>query len=61
MEGSVMVCPVCRGGRMVEIGVNLRDAKLTMHSCSKCETRWWESDGRRVELDGVFSLAAPQK
>ena len=56
-----MLCPVCRSSRMVEIGVTLRGSKVTMHSCSKCETRWWESDGHRVELDGVFSLAAPQK
>jgi len=56
-----MVCPVCRSARMVEIGVTLQEAKVTMHSCSKCETRWWESDGERVDLDGVFTLAAPRR
>ena len=56
-----MICPVCRSARMVEIAVTLRGAKVTMHSCSKCDTRWWDNDGERVALDGVFSLAAPQK
>ncbi len=56
-----MRCPVCQSARMVEIAVTLRGSKVTMHSCSKCDTRWWDSDGEKVELDGVFSLAAPQK
>jgi hypothetical protein len=45
----------------VEIGLNLRGSRVTMHSCSKCDTRWWDTDGEKVALTTVFDLAAPQK
>jgi hypothetical protein len=30
-----------------------------MHSCIRCETRWWDQDGRRVALHHVLHLATP--
>lgn len=56
-----MSCPVCRDKRLVEIHVNLRGSQLTLRSCSHCETRWWETDGRQVPLTNVFELAAPER
>ena len=56
-----MSCPVCRDKRLVEIQLTLRGKVVTMHSCSHCETRWWDRDGHRVPLDGVFELAAPER
>jgi transcription elongation factor Elf1 len=56
-----MACPVCNTKRLVEIGINLGDSAVTLHSCSKCETRWWERDGERVEVDGVLTLAAGRR
>jgi hypothetical protein len=56
-----MSCPVCRDKRLVEIHVTLKGSRVTMHSCSHCETRWWDTDGQQVPLKGVFQLAAPQK
>jgi len=55
-----MSCPVCRDKRLVEIQLTLRGSVVTMHSCSHCDTRWWDTDGRRVGLTGVFDLAAPE-
>jgi transposase-like protein len=56
-----MACPVCRASRIVEIGLTLKGSRITMHSCSRCETRWWDNDGKRVHLEAVFDLAAPQQ
>jgi len=56
-----MACPVCRTKQIVEIGINLGDSAVTLHSCSKCETRWWERDGEPVEVNGVLSLTAGRR
>ena len=56
-----MSCPVCRNKRLVEIQLTLKGSALTMHSCSNCDTRWWDTDGQLVPLKGVFELAAPEK
>ena len=53
-----MTCPNCRGSRLVEIGITLKERQVTMHACSKCETRWWDNEGERVGLANVLDLAA---
>lgn len=58
MKGSEsMSCPNCRTSQLVEIGMNVGENRVTMHSCSRCDTRWWERDGRRVAVNGVLELA----
>lgn len=46
-------CTRC-GGSIVEIVIGSGESKLTMRSCSTCESREWESDGEPVELDDVL-------
>lgn len=41
-----MECPVCLRN-MVVISLSLADGPLTLHACSRCETRWWD-DGRTM-------------
>ncbi len=53
-----MTCPTCRSSALVEIGLNLRDQRVTMHSCSVCENRWWDKGGERVTLPSVLALVA---
>jgi hypothetical protein len=53
-----MACPVCRASKLVEIGINLGDNRVTLHSCSRCDTRWWDRDGDKVAVNGVLHLAA---
>ncbi len=53
-----MTCPTCRSTSLVEIGLNLRDQLVTMHSCSICEHRWWDSGGERLSLPSVLELVA---
>lgn len=52
-----MICPNCRGAQLVEISLTLRDRQVTLHSCSKCDTRWWDCEGERIALQGVLDLA----
>lgn len=53
-----MTCPACRSSALVEIGLNLREQRVTMHSCSACESRWWEKGGERMSLPSVLALVA---
>jgi len=56
-----MTCPNCRGARLVQIGLRLKERKVTMHSCSRCDTRWWDSDGKRLGLTNVLDLATVRR
>jgi len=51
------MCPNCRGSRLVESDITLRERTITMHSCSRCETRWWDREGEPVGLSHVLELA----
>ena len=53
-----MKCPMCKRSHLVEIEVMLGDQRVTMHSCSRCDSRWWDKDGERVELPRVTELAS---
>lgn len=53
-----MMCPTCRSGALVAIGLELGGQRVTMRSCSQCEMRWWEKDGERMGLPSVLELAA---
>lgn len=58
MEGFTMTCPTCRSTALVEIGLRVKEELLTMHSCSMCESRWWDKAGERVTLPSVLALVA---
>ena len=53
-----MSCPRCRAVDLNEISLQLRGRSVTMHSCSRCENRWWDEDGQRVAFHHVLRLAA---
>jgi transposase-like protein len=53
-----MTCPYCRSRDVVEISMELRSEKVTMHSCPACERRWWDRDGQSVGLGSVLDLVA---
>jgi transposase-like protein len=53
-----MKCPSCGSSALVEIGLTVRDERVTMHSCSMCERRWWDKGGQRVSLPSVLDLVA---
>lgn len=56
-----MTCPRCKASRLVEIGVTVGERQLTMRSCSACDSRWWDSDGKALALPGVIELATARR
>jgi len=57
-----MTCPKCSARRLVEIDVNLQGRNVTLHSCSRCDSRWWDDEGGdRIHLDRVLELATVRR
>lgn len=53
-----MDCPQCGMHDVIEIKHRLPgDIELYFFSCHRCEERWWDRDGRVVELKDVLELA----
>jgi uncharacterized protein YodC (DUF2158 family) len=50
-------CPRCHDSHVVDIKLTLGGSRLTMHSCSGCECRWWDEEGKPVGLREVLTLA----
>ncbi|MCU1462350.1 MAG: hypothetical protein JWO37_2425 [Acidimicrobiales bacterium] len=44
---------------MVEIGLTVNERQVMMHSCSRCDTRWWDSDGELLPLANLLELVGP--
>jgi hypothetical protein len=45
----------------VQIGLTLKERNVTMHSCSRCDTRWWDADGQQLGLTNVLELATVRR
>jgi transcription elongation factor Elf1 len=58
-----MACPRCTARQLVEISVTITDRKVTLHSCSRCETKWWDegSGSEVIELRDVLQLATVRR
>ena len=57
-----MGCPKCSARQLVEIGVTLQGKNVTLHSCSKCDNRWWDDErGDVIDLNGVIDLASARR
>lgn len=57
-----MTCPKCSARQLVEIDVNLQGRNVTLHSCSRCDSRWWDDEGGdRIHLDRVLELATVRR
>ena len=52
-----MSCPACTNRHLVEIELTLKERRVTLHSCSRCDTKWWDQDGERVAVSRVLDLA----
>lgn len=61
VEGNPMLCPRCRASRLVVINIQLQENDVRLHSCSRCDTRWWLRNGEPVDLPGVLDLATVRK
>ena len=52
-----MKCPNCETREMVVIEMTVAAEPVTLHSCSFCDLRWWETRDGAVSLAGVLDLA----
>jgi transcription elongation factor Elf1 len=53
-----MTCPLCSIANLVTISMKMNERELTLHSCGRCETKWWEADGENVGLSSVLQAAS---
>ena len=53
-----MGCPNCKRSNLVEIALTVAQRKVTMRSCSRCDSRWWHKDGEAVRLPSLLELAS---
>lgn len=54
-----LVCGVCGADSVIQIELTLADGtEVEFYSCHRCETRWWNRDGKELELDTVLDLAS---
>ena len=56
-----MKCPRCKKYRQVEIVVTMPGQEVTMRSCSRCDSRWRDSEGQSLALPHVLELATTQR
>ena len=56
-----MNCPKCVKTRLVEVGLTIAQRKVTMRSCSHCDTRWWHAEGESIALPRVLELASASR
>ncbi len=52
-----MKCPLCNLANLVIINITANGRALALHSCHRCETKWWEADGENVGLSTVLNAA----
>ncbi|MGH8874724.1 MAG: hypothetical protein ACRDVM_05665 [Acidimicrobiia bacterium] len=53
-----MKCPQCRAADVIEIKQKLPDGtEVQFFSCHRCEERWWDHEGRQIDLRQVLELA----
>ena len=48
-------CPDCGAKDAIQIDLTLPDeTRVEFNSCHRCEHRWWNSDGRVIDLTTVL-------
>ena len=52
------LCPECRTGELISIGMAVSDQDLSFTTCHMCEAKWWYQDGELVPLASVIGLVS---
>jgi hypothetical protein len=47
---------MCRVSEMIEVSITLHGQPVTMHACSACDTRWWDSEGEQIAIQKIYDL-----
>lgn len=51
-------CPVCHQSKLVQISLKVAGKAVSMQSCSRCDSRWWRTEGSAAGLSKVLELAS---
>jgi DNA polymerase III alpha subunit (gram-positive type) len=52
------LCPECRTGELISIGMLVSERDLSFTTCHMCEAKWWFQDGELVPLASVIGTVA---
>ena len=52
------ICPECRTGELISIGMSVSDQDVSFTTCHMCEAKWWYQDGELVPLASVIGLVS---
>ena len=61
MSSTAATCPLCQISHLVTISMSVNGRDLTLHSCNRCETKWWKADGENVGIKTVLDTAATRR
>lgn len=53
-------CPRC-SSKLVEIRFDQAGQAMVMRSCSTCDSRWWQRDGKDVAFGSILDTVASTK
>ncbi len=51
-------CNTCGQNSVIQIELTLPDgSEVIFCSCHRCESKWWDRDGVRLDLDALIDVA----
>jgi len=51
-------CSTCGHNSVIQIELTLPDgSEVVFCSCHRCESKWWDRDGVRLDLDALIDVA----
>ena len=51
-------CSTCGQNSVIQIELTLPDgSEVVFCSCHRCESKWWDRDGVRLDLDALIDVA----
>jgi hypothetical protein len=53
-----LTCSTCGQNSVIQIELTLPDgSEVVFCSCHRCESKWWDRDGVRLDLDALIDVA----
>lgn len=53
-----LTCSTCGQSSVIQIELTLPDgSEVVFCSCHRCESKWWDREGERLDLDSLIDVA----
>lgn len=53
-----LTCNTCGQNSVIQIELTLPDgSEVVFCSCHRCESKWWDRNGERLDLDALIDVA----